>query len=318
MKARLTITYVCLSVALPHTVDRLQAQAAPKPATFRTSVQMVLLPVTVTDHYGKTINSLRARDFTVLDDQRPQQIISFGSEDAPCSVGLVLDISGSMRNLLGTVKGVAHTFLATANPEDELSLLTVSTQPEAIPGFTSDIPSMEQDIQFTRAGGMTALIDTIYLGLNRMRHARRPRRALLVVSDGIENHSRYSKAELIRVALEADVQVYTIVIDNPSVAGDSTLMRSSMVRKPWDQGPGRQGRELLEELSNKTGGLHFAVRKESEAKAAAAKIGAALRNQYVIGYQPATVGGTGKWRKLRVRLNVPNLHVYTRSGYYSE
>ena len=111
---------------------------------FRTNAQMVLVPVTVTDHNGKTIQGLRAEDFNILEDQVPQQIVSFTAEDAPCSVGLVLDISGSMRNTLDAAKGVAQSFFQTANPEDEFLLLTVSTQPEAISGFTTDIAALEE------------------------------------------------------------------------------------------------------------------------------------------------------------------------------
>ena len=289
------------------------------PTTFRTDSRMVLVPVTVTDHYGKTINGLRAQDFTVLDDQARQQILSFGGEDAPCSVGVVLDISGSMRNILSTAKNVARAFLGTANPEDEVMLLTVSTQPDAISGFTTDVAALEKNVQFTKAGGMTALIDTVYFGLNRMRQAKHARRALLIVSDGMDNYSRYSKAELIRVALEADVQVYTIVIDNPSASsGNAVLFRPALVQKPWDQARAHQGPELLEELSHKTGGLHYFVRKDAEAREATIKVGQALRNEYVIGYQFPSSGTIGKWHRVHVALNVPHLNVYARSGYYAQ
>src|SRR5580700_4134363 len=115
------------------------AQMVANLVTFRASAQMVLVPVTVTDHYGKTIEGLRAQDFNLLDDQKPQHILTFSSDDAPCSVGLVLDISGSMRNLLGPAKDVAQAFFGTANPEDEFEVLTVSSQPSALTGFTSDV-----------------------------------------------------------------------------------------------------------------------------------------------------------------------------------
>jgi VWFA-related protein len=114
---------------------------------------MVLIPVTVTDYNGKTIEGLRAEDFNILDDQKRQQIVSFANEDAPCSVGLVLDISGSMRNTLSAAKGVAEAFFRTANPDDEFLLLTVSTEPAAIPGFTTDIAALEKTIEFTSLVG---------------------------------------------------------------------------------------------------------------------------------------------------------------------
>ncbi len=279
---------------------------------------MVLVPVTVTDRNGKTVPGLRAENFAVLEDQVPQQIVSFTADDAPCSVGLVLDISGSMRNTLGSAKSVLRAFFETTNAEDEFLVLTVSTQPEASPSFTGNIADLEESIDHTNPGGMTALIDTVYLGLNGMRKARRPRRALLVLSDGMDNFSRYSKAELMRVALEADVQIYSIVVDG-GAAGTSNGVpfRPSMAAKPIDQARERQGPLLLEELSEKTGGLHFRVRNDAQANEAAIQVGRALRNQYVIGYQPSSSGQTGKYHRLRVKSNVPKVNVSARNGYYA-
>ena len=167
---------------------------------------------------------------------------------------------------------------------------------------------------------MTALIDTVYLGLSRMRQAKRPRRALLIVSDGMDNNSRYSEAELMRVALEAEVQVYTIIIDCPSdVTSTNTVpLLPRLVAKPWDRGQEeRQGDELLEELAEKTGGLHLPARNDAEAKESVIKVGQALRNEYVIGYQPSNSGVSGKWHRVRVKSHVPKVNVYARSAYYS-
>jgi Ca-activated chloride channel family protein len=297
----------------------LNAQNAAPTATFRASADMVLVPVTVTDRNGKTIEGLRANNFTIIDDQVPRQIVSFTTEDASCSVGVVLDVSGSMRNILGTAKEAAHAFVHNANPQDEFLLLTVSTQPEALSGFTTDIAALEKSLAVPPTQGVTALIDTVYLALSQMRHARWPQRALLILSDGMDNYSRYSKAELLRVAIEADVQIYSIIIDNPSGGGSSGggIMRPAMVAKPWDHADQNQGRELLEGLSDKTGGLHFRVRNENEAKEAAIKTARALRNEYVIGYQVPDPGTGGKWHRVRVKSDVPKVSVYARNGYYS-
>ena len=296
----------------------LNAQSA-LPAAFRSDTHMVLVPVTVTDHNGKTVEGLRAADFKVLEDQVAQPIVSFTSEDAPCSVGLVLDISGSMRNSLEAAKGVAQAFFQAANPQDEFLLLTVSTQPDTLTGFTSDIADLEESIGRTSPGGMTALIDTVYLGLNRMRKARNPRRALLVLSDGMDNYSRYSKGELMREALEADVQIYTIIVGNNSGGGPSggAPFRPSMVGKPIDQAREREGPLVLEELAEKTGGLHFRAQSDSDAKEAAMKAGRALRNMYVIGYQPQNSTASGKWHRIHVKANAGKVNVYARNGYYT-
>jgi Ca-activated chloride channel homolog len=198
-------------------------------------------------------------------------------------------------------------------------LLTVSTQPAASPGFTTDVAALEKTIEFTKPGGRTALIDTVYLGLSRMREARRPRRALLILSDGMDNHSRYSKGELMRVALEADVQVYTIIIGNASGGGstDTVPFRPSLARKPGDQAQERQGPDMLESLSDKTGGLHFRVRNDTEAKDAVIKASQALREEYLIGYRPPDSAITGKWHRVSVKSNVPKVNVHARNGYYA-
>ena len=293
-----------------------QASSSGKPFALQTSVEMVLVPVTVTDHYGKTIEGLKAQNFSIFDDGVLQRIESLVTEDAPSSVGLVLDTSGSMRDSLGAAKEVIHAFLTTANSGDELQLLTVSTQPEAVSGFTTDTTELEKDVQSTRPYGFTALIDTVYLGLNNMRRGSQPRRALIVLSDGMDNHSRYSKTELMNAAIEADVQVYSVIFDNG--ASSSTVPnRPAMIAKPWDHPQESLGRDLLEGLAEKTGGLHFRVRSGSERKEAATKIGQAIRAQYLIGYQPPHSNHTGKWHRIRVKADVPNVSVYARSGYYA-
>ena len=313
------LRFSCLAFLLLLSLGESDAQGVAVPAAFRTSAQMVLVPVTVTDRNGKTIEGLRAENFDVLEDRSHQRIVSFAAEDAPCSVGLVLDISGSMRGSLGAAKAVAQSFFHTANPQDEFLLLTVSTQPEAISRFTTDTVELEESIERTSPGGMTALIDTVYLGLSRMRKAKQPRRALLILSDGVDNYSRYSKGELIRVAVEADVQIYTIIVGDGSAGGSTGTIpfRPSLASKPIDQARQHEGPNLLEELSDKTGGLHFHARSDAEAKEAAIKVGRALRNEYVIGYRPPASGAAGKWRRVRVKSNVPKVNVYARNGYYS-
>ncbi len=194
----------------------------------------------------------------------------------------------------------------------------MSTQPEAVSGFTNDTEFLEQSIQASRPGGMTALIDTIYFGLNRMRTAKHPRRALLILSDGMDNNSRYSKGELMRAALEADVQVYAILVDGiPSSGAGTVPFRPSMVRKPGDQGQERQGPAMIEELSEKTGGLHFHVKNDAEAKAAVTNAGLALRNEYVIAYSAPEPAVAGKWHRVRIKSNMSKVNVYARSGYYA-
>jgi Ca-activated chloride channel family protein len=280
---------------------------------------MVLVPVTVTGDNGRTVEGLRADDFKIFDYRKSQKIVSFSSDDAPCSVGLVLDVSGSMEQTLSGAKEIVQAFFRAANPDDEFLLLTVSTQPAAMPAFTTDTATLEERIEFANPGGQTALIDTIYLGLSRMRKAQWSRRALLIVSDGGDNHSRYSEKDLMSAALEADVQIYNIVVDT-RVAGlgtSTTPYRPALIKKPWDRAGERAGPELLEKLSDQTGGLYFHVRNTHEAKEDAVKAGRALRNEYVIGYRPPHSGQSGRWHRIRVKSNASNVHVHARTSYYS-
>jgi len=228
-------------------------------------------------------------------------------------------VSGSMRSAHRIATGVANAFLGTANPEDEFMLLTVSTEPEATARFSTDIAALKELIESTKPEGMTALIDTVYLGLNRMRKARQPRRAMLIFSDGMDNHSRYSESELMRVALEADAQIYAIIMNTTSggTISPGVPFRPTLAAKPWDQARQRQGPSMLEKLSDKTGGLHFHVRNESEANDAAMKAGRALRDEYVIGYQAPQTGNIGKWHRVRIKSREPRMNVYARDGYYS-
>lgn len=295
------------------------AENLASPATFRISADLVLVPVTVVDRNGKTVQGLEARDFTILDDLHPQQIVSFAKDDAPCSVGLVLDVSGSMRYTLSGAREIARAFFGTANPADEFQLLTISSQPQAISGFTTDVPALEERIASSRPDGMTALFDTVYLALHRMREAKRSRRALLIVSDGIDNHSRYPQRALMRAAQEADVQVYTILVASASASplGATATLRPLLARKPWEQAQERQGPSSLEALSVKTGGLFFRVTDQTGAIRAVTQAAQAIRGEYVIGYQVPESHRAGKWHRVRVNLDVPHVEVHGRNGYYS-
>lgn len=284
---------------------------------FRVNSRLVLVPATVTDSNGKTIVGLRAQNFSLFDDQKPQQIVSFSNEDAPCSVALVLDSSGSMRNAFGIARDGAQALVRSANPADEFLLLTVSTQPGVGSEFSSDSKGVIENIAYSKPSGMTALIDTVFLGLNQMRRARNPQRALVILSDGMENHSQYSRNQLLRAALEADVQIYTVILPTTpgGVAGNGAPFRPSMIAKPGDRGPQIEGPELLEALADKTGGLHFRARTQSDAAQAIVKIGEALRNEYILGFTPSDPGLPGKAHRIRVTATIPKVYVHARSSY---
>lgn len=294
------------------------AGAQPAAPVFQANSQIVLVPVTVTDRYAKNVQGLRAEDFTVFDNQAAQQIASFGIDDAPCSIGIVLDVSGSMQQALAGAREMLRAFFGESNPEDEFLLLTVSTEPSSALRFTTDTAALEQSVGLTRSGGLTSLIDTTYVALKRMKEAQQPRRALLILSDGIDNHSRYSQSQLIDLALEADVQVYSMIFDTGLQGSGGAPFRPGLAQKPWDAARQRQqGPDMLEKLSTKTGGLYFHVHSAAEAKDAVTRAGRALRSEYLIGFHPTDNGTPGKMHQIRVKSSVPKVYVHARSGYYS-
>src|ERR1019366_2674161 len=187
----------------------------PEKAAFRVDSQMVLVSATVMDRKGMPVTGLRADSFSLTQDNAPRPIVSFGEEDVPVPVGIVLDTSGSMLPVLGMAKDMLRAFVEASNPEDESSLFTVGSQPEKISGFTGDTESLVGKTLFHDAGGATALVDTVYSALNQMRQAKRSRKAILVISDGMDNHSRYSVSELMAAAVESDLQIYSITVYDP-------------------------------------------------------------------------------------------------------
>jgi Ca-activated chloride channel homolog len=276
-----------------------------RPPDIHVDVDLVLLPVVVTNRGGAVVNGLAASSFTVLEDNASRPIVSFGSEDAPCSVGIIVDISGSMAGKTSIAAGAMRAFLDTSNAEDEAFLLTVSTRPDALSGFTNDFGPLQSQLSMARQGGATALVDTIQLALTRLRGAHHSRRALLIISDGMDNHSRYSEAELLRMALEADVQIYTIGME-PSVANKKAIELTEE----------RNGLSFLSHLSDRSGGLSFTLASYENPAPIAAKVSTAIRNQYLIGYRPAA-GEPGKWHAVHVKVDTLQVHVSARNGYFT-
>lgn len=282
-----------------------QTRVALDAATFRADSRLVLVPVTVVDRRGAIVSGLTSDAFTLTEDGAPQDIRSLSEEDAPVSMGIVLDLSNSMKKALGTAKQSLATLMKDANPGDEAFLNGVSTRPRAYSGFTKDLGEILDRVAFENAGGDTALVDTIYDSLRQLRSGVYPRKALLVISDGMDNHSRHSRGELLDLAMETDAQVYTVA------AGEAAPAYS----KPIELAEEKRGLLFLDELAAKTGGMSFIVRDQSDIAGAAASVGRALRNQYTIGYAPRGDGGAGKWRKIRVKVAGAGMRAYARTGY---
>jgi Ca-activated chloride channel family protein len=270
-------------------------------------VSLVLVPVTVTDPLNRLVTGLEKEHFQVFEDKAEQKIVHFSSEDAPVSLGLVFDASGSMANKIDKSRMAALQFFKTANPQDEFFLVDFNDQPRLMCDFTTSIEEIQNKLVFTQAKGRTALLDAIYLAVNLMKHARNQKKAILIISDGGDNHSRYTENEIKSLVKEADVEIYAIGIYN------------AYGQRPTPEE--QSGPQLLTEIAEVTGGRQFAVSDLGELPDIAQKIGIELRNQYVIGYNPSNAVKDGKWRKIRVRLQpprgMPPLHVYSKTGYYA-
>jgi Ca-activated chloride channel family protein len=271
-------------------------------------VNMVVVNVTVTDPYDRIVTGLDEKNFQVFDEKVGQKIVAFSTEDAPISVGLIFDASGSMSDKIEKSKQAALQFFKTSNPQDEFMLINFSDRPNLVTGFTSKFENLQDRLFFVKSGGKTALLDAIYLGINEMKKATTNRKALLVISDGGDNHSRYTENDIKRAVKESDVQIYAVGIFEPLTSRARTLEEAS-------------GPSLLAELSAVSGGRMFSVEDPNELPDIAEKISIELRNQYVIGYHPSNLVRDGRWRRIRVKLNppkgLPPLQVYARTGYYA-
>jgi Ca-activated chloride channel family protein len=268
-------------------------------------VNLVLVPVTVTDPMNRLITGLEKEDFRVYENSKEQKVRSFAAEDAPVSIGIVFDLSGSMSSKLIRARESILQFIKTANPQDEFFVIGFSDRPELIEDFTSSVEDIQARLAIVHSERRTALLDAIYFGVAKMRDARHERKALLVVSDGGDNRSRYTEGEVRSQVREADVEIYSIGIFDPYAATPEE----------------REGPQLLQDLSDMTGGRLFRVNDVDEMSDIAEKISTELRNQYVIGYRPADLARDGKWRKVKVKINpppgLPPLTVYARTGYYA-
>jgi len=282
--------------------DALKARSGER---IRVDVNLVLIPVTVTDPLNRLVTGLERDNFFVYEGNVLQKIKSFSAEDTPVSIGIIFDLSGSMTNKLLRARDSIIEFLHTANPQDEFFVIGFNDRPELIEDFTSSVDDIEARLMSVRAGKRTALLDAIYFGVNKMKQAKNERKALLIVSDGGDNRSRYTENEVRNIIRESDTQIFSIGIFDQYAATPEE----------------RTGPVLLNDVSEETGGQLYRVDDIADMGDIATKISAELRNEYVIGYRPDDARKDGKWRKVRVRLDppagLPPLTVHARTGYYA-
>lgn len=274
----------------------------------RLDVELALVNITVTDPYDRLVTGLESENFRVFEDNVEQEIVSFSSEDVPVSIGVILDFSGSMANKIGKAKLAALQFLKTANPQDEFFLVGFNDTAQLLSSFSNNVEDLQSRMLLASAKGKTALIDAIYLGISQMRAANNGKRALLIISDGGDNNSRYNEKDIKRLVREANTQLYSIGIFDRIEYRGRTLEELN-------------GPTLLNELTELTGGRSFTVENASDLPDIATKIGAELRNQYVLGYRPSHKAHDARWRKVKVKLRTPKglppLTAYAKTGYYA-
>jgi Ca-activated chloride channel family protein len=297
----------------PHESPAVVARANPvvEPALntytkpIRKNVDLVLVPVTITDGGNRLVLGLQKDNFQVLEGKKPQAIQHFSSEDAPVSIGILLDTSGSMATKMDRAREAVAKFCDSANPEDEFFMVTFSNEPRLVADFTPRVEELESKLVGAQVEGETSLLDAIYMGITRMQEAKYSRKALLIISDGGDNHSRYTEAEVKSSIKEADVAIYTVGVYD------------RYFRTQEEQ----RGPELLSDVAALTGGQAFTLDNPNDLPAVVSRVGLALRNQYVLAYHPENTPHDGKWHKIKIKLRISTklafLHVHAKAGYYA-
>jgi Ca-activated chloride channel family protein len=273
----------------------------------RVKTDLVTLTLTVTDQYGRYVSGLSKNAFTVTDNNQEQDIQFFSDSDAPVSVGIVFDVSGSMsgEKIIKAQKALSR-FIMTSHPSDEYFLIAFNSRAQLLLDRTRDGEAVLRKLTMVQPSKDTALYDAVYLGVDRVTRGAHQKRALLIISDGQDNASRYNFGEVRRLMKESDVVTYAVGILDTS--DNSTPL-------------GMQGQAFLDELTSVTGGKAFYPQTDVEMDEIFERIALELRHQYSLGYTPKDFEPNGKWRKVKVKVKpprgLPRLSVRGRDGYYA-
>ncbi len=282
-------------------------QSAPGSRPLRADSNLVLIAATVVDGSDRFVPDLRKTDFRVFEGGIPQQIASLSTEDAPISAVIVFDASGSMAGTIPMAGQALREFLNTANPADEFSIATVRSQPQLSLPFVSDPDAVLQCLCGLAGDGQTALLDSVYMAAAYARKGRYPRKAVLIISDGEDNNSRYTEREVLDALRESDVALYSIGVGIrlPEYSPEQNIQRT--------------GAGLLSELAEATGGRYFEAWAPKDLPGIMRKID--IRQQYVVGYSPAPLKADGKYHRVELRLTRQarerHLRTFCRPGYYA-
>ena len=272
-----------------------------------TNTDLITLTVTVTDTYGRYVSGLSKNAFAIFDDKQPQEIKFFSDDDSPVSVGVIFDVSGSMSgDKIKRARDALSKFIQTSHDSDEYFLIAFNSRAQLLLDKTRDGNSVLNKLTFVETKNQTALYDACYLGVEKVQRGAHPKRALLLISDGQDNDSRYTFNELRKLLKESDVTLYAIGILSGSDAGSSM---------------GMEGQGILDELAGVSGGKAFFPRSAAEMDDIFEQIALELRHQYSIGYKPDQFQNDGKWHRIKVKVTpprgLPRLFVRSKEGYYA-
>jgi len=271
------------------------------------NTDLITFTVTVTDTYGRYVSGLGKNAFTVMDDKKPQEITFFSDDDSPVSVGVIFDVSGSMGgDKIRRARDALSKFIQTSHDSDEYFLIAFNSRAQLLLDKTRDGNAVLDKLSFVQTKNNTALYDACYLGVEKVQRGAHPKRALLLISDGQDNNSRYTFNELRRLLKESDVTLYGIGILSGSDAGSSL---------------GMEGQGILDELASVSGGKAFFPRSAPEMDDIFEQIALELRHQYSIGYKPKDFSNDGRWHRIKVKVTpprgLPKLFVRSKDGYYA-
>ena len=267
---------------------------------------IVNVMISVTDPYGRFVTGLARDHFDVFDDKVKQQIAHFTDEDAPVSLGIVYDVSGSMKERVNRSIRALRRFVDSSHVDDDFFLIGFNDRAKLVQDFTTSGESVIGHLMFVNPKGSTALYDAAYIAVEKVQQGRHSKKALLIISDGQDNNSRYTYKELRNRVKEADVQIYAIGITDPASDALSGF-----------------GRSVLEEITRMTGGRAFFPNayNEPELVEICTRIALELRHQYSVGFYPTDIQSEAKWHKVQVKVNPPRglgrLSLSYRDGYQS-
>jgi Ca-activated chloride channel family protein len=275
-----------------------------RPAEFRVNSDLVVLPLSITDRAGRAVAGLEPGDFVIAEDGVPQKVLAVSRWDAPASIGIIFDASGSMKAGVRIAQSAVQNLLYENGDGDEAFLITFADSPRLEANFTGDAEEISNRLLWAKPKGATALFDAIYAGITKVKQGANPRRALVVITDGGDNHSRHSFQELLSAARESDAQIFAVAV------------RRNV--RDFDE---QRGRLQLDQLANETGGHLLIADNYAELPRAMRKVNDLVRNQYLLSYRPEKLTLDGKWHRLRVRLQPASkgslYRIFTKNGYYA-